>query len=597
MPVDIEEIKRALEPEVMAWIESRIQQIVSGGGAQTVSTIHNHQDNSQGGKLDHGLSEAGLLDDDHPQYASADGSGTRTAYQAQRLNRQVIAGDGLNGGGMLTGDVTLQAEADVAGGLQVLAAGIGLNTPGTLSASSANARSGSHTHEVTASSNPGAAAALLKTSSVGELILSLFQAGRIIAGEIKAGIFSRSEVVATAGTLIIPKSAGKLRADVTTVASPTTFTIDVDDPPSGHAQTFANGDILRMANGVTNNWMTISAVSDQTTFYRYTVTLNSGSPATFYAGQGIIDYGTSGFGFLEMSSDQNNAPYYSVKTHAGAPYTTLTERVRVGNLNGFLSYVTNLFGIGIGDANNYLTYDPTNGLKVKGTIVTSQQNPVGFGVWDEDVAGVINGSNTAFNVAQTFVAGTLQVIQNGLWRRGGGNEYSELANTIFTMNIAPATGDVLRVTYSKASDGSTVYNETPSGSINGSNVTFTLANAYIAGSLQVSLNGVTRDKGGDYSESIGFNMVTAPATGDVLIAAYQVDADANWVYQEVAGGSINGSNTVFTTANAYVSGTLVVIKNGLRFMPTADYTEGSSQFTMNVAPVSGDSLWVIYKKS
>ena len=49
-------------------------------------------------------------------------------------------------------------------------------------------------------------------------------------------------------------------------------------------------------------------------------------------------------------------------------YSSDVERMRFGNLNGFLDYVTNLYGMAIGDASNYLKYDPTNGLRISGAI-------------------------------------------------------------------------------------------------------------------------------------------------------------------------------------------------------------------------------------
>ena len=72
--------------------------------------IHSHQSNAQGSKLDHGLALIGLLDDDHTQYAHAEGSGTRRAYEAGRLNLSVLAGDGLTGGGLMTQDRTLSID-------------------------------------------------------------------------------------------------------------------------------------------------------------------------------------------------------------------------------------------------------------------------------------------------------------------------------------------------------------------------------------------------------------------------------------------------------------------------------------------------------
>lgn len=65
--------------------------------------------------------------------------------------------------------------------------------------------------------------------------------------------------------------------------------------------------------------------------------------------------------------------------------------------------------------------------------------------------------------------------------------------------------------------------EIPSGAVNGSNVTFTLANTPIAGSVKLYKNGIRMKQGGaDYSISgLTITFVTAPATGDVLLADYR----------------------------------------------------------------------------
>ena len=53
-------------------------------------------------------------------------------------------------------------------------------------------------------------------------------------------------------------------------------------------------------------------------------------------------------------------------TSASVPWSDGVERIRIGNLRDFLSLSrytgSNLYGIGIGDANHHLTYDPTHGL-------------------------------------------------------------------------------------------------------------------------------------------------------------------------------------------------------------------------------------------
>lgn len=68
-----------------------------------------------------------------------------------------------------------------------------------------------------------------------------------------------------------------------------------------------------------------------------------------------------------------------------------------------------------------------------------------------------------------------------------------------------------------------VTEETPSGSINGSNTSFTLANTPTAGTLKLYLNGIRLKSGAGNDYTISTNtitMTTAPISGDVLLADY-----------------------------------------------------------------------------
>ena len=72
--------------------------------------------------------------------------------------------------------------------------------------------------------------------------------------------------------------------------------------------------------------------------------------------------------------------------------------------------------------------------------------------------------------------------------------------------------------------GVLVNNEVPSGTDNGSNVTFTLANTPVAGSEHLYLNGARQlvGAGNDYTisgDTITF--ATAPPTGSNLVVDYQ----------------------------------------------------------------------------
>lgn len=93
--------------------------------------------------------------------------------------------------------------------------------------------------------------------------------------------------------------------------------------------------------------------------------------------------------------------------------------------------------------------------------------------------------------------------------------------TPITVYVDPTTHRMLVTTAINFAD-----NETPSGTVNGTNATFTLANAPSpAGSLILTKNGVIQKAGGvDYTLSsltITFVTVAIPLTGDILIAWYR----------------------------------------------------------------------------
>lgn len=157
-------------------------------------------------------------------------------------------------------------------------------------------------------------------------------------------------------------------------------------------------------------------------------------------------------------------------------------------------------------------------------------------------------------------------------------------------------------------NSSIIQNEVPGGSVNGSNTAFTLASAtgMVTGSLRVYKNGIRLKGGGnDFTEtSTGFTMTTAPATGTPLLADYNVNGAINnvgtnsLITDEVPSGSVNSSNTTFTTARAYIAGSLEVFVNGVKQARTTHFTEttpSSGTFTMSDAPATGDNIIVCYQ--
>ena len=93
---------------------------------------------------------------------------------------------------------------------------------------------------------------------------------------------------------------------------------------------------------------------------------------------------------------------------------------------------------------------------------------------------------------------------------------------------------------------------------------------------------------------------TLPDEGGLLTAgeATWVQAEAavgRFVHDETPTGSVNGSNTSFTTANAPVAGTLIVHEGGVRKLLTTDFTLSGSTITMTYAPPNGSYLRVDYR--
>lgn len=143
-----------------------------------------------------------------------------------------------------------------------------------------------------------------------------------------------------------------------------------------------------------------------------------------------------------------------------------------------------------------------------------------------------------------------------------------------------------------------VTGEVPTGSINGSNLVFTLASTYNTGSTMVYLNGIRCELGLDYTETTGHTITfsTAPSTGDDLRVDYVIPGlILSLIAGEAPSGTKNGINLVFTLTQDYLTTTTSVFRNGLREQLSVGYTEsGSATITFTTAPLSSDIVTVDY---
>lgn len=170
--------------------------------------------------------------------------------------------------------------------------------------------------------------------------------GNITArGEIRTAVFKYNEVHAQAGQLLVTPNAAKLDTDLTIAAS---GSFDV-----GETGRFTASDIVRLKDGTGDVWLTIVAdVGDGT--YTYTRSSGSAVGTVFRCGTAVVGYGASGEGGIVLDAVTANGPFLDIFTHAGAPWTTLTTKVRVGNLAGITDTDLSPTGYGFYSDNAYL---------------------------------------------------------------------------------------------------------------------------------------------------------------------------------------------------------------------------------------------------
>ncbi|MFW6272166.1 MAG: hypothetical protein ACOC2U_00085 [bacterium] len=212
--------------------------------------------------------------------------------------------------------------------------------------------------------------------------------------------------------------------------------------------------------------------------------------------------------------------------------------------------------------------------------------------FNEEPSGTIDGSNTDFNLAYEPINGTVRVFENGRKLKPGTDYIVSSSKISFT--LAPVTGSTLLVDYD-TSKSDVVYNEVPTGTMDGSNTDFNLANSPLDGTVRVYNNSRYLHPD-EYSVNGSIlTLVEAPQYGDHLLVDYDNTA-IDLVYNEAPIGIIDGSNKEFNLANIPASNNAEVIYiNGIRIKPDEDYTIDGNTITFTLAPEVGDKILVNYK--
>ncbi len=294
-------------------------------------------------------------------------------------------------------------------------------------------------------------------------------------------------------------------------------------------------------------------------------------------------------------------------TSGTTPFNT-SVRISSGVLSVDLAPSTNITPVAyyqavFNSSDGLTTWTETWAVPPSATPVTLSQiivtNPPGSGPGGGTTSGQIpvsqvSGLTSDLNAINASLS-TFNAVTQGL-----NLLISNLTNTVNSLsatvgNLAPGT-----------TNANFIDDEIPSGAINGSNVSFTLAYTP-APSTDLSLyrNGILQMNGLDYSvtaNAITFSSNEPPQTADELLAYYRIPgtgAAASFVDAETPAGTINGTNTSFQLANAPNPGaSLKLFKNGALLEQNIDYTLANETITFAstaITPDPGDEIVASYR--
>lgn len=374
-----------------------------------------------------------------------------TNLAADHVNKTITAGAGLTGGGALTSGSGVTVNVGAGAGLTVNADDVALTTPGTLTVSTSNSSSGNHTHAVTSSSNPGAAASLLATDGSGFLTLvklntdtladksggnlTISPAGDVIfdptgndllpatnydlnigalskkyltlhAAELWVETLVAQETIATIGGRVLVGPTTTLTRDLG--SGDTTIYVKHNQMASGdRAYMEANGSVEFFA--ITSSYTEITPNEE----YSYTVTrdLDGTGANQWYAGDAIFNTGTTGDGWIDLYSVQSMkagvtqaGPSIVGNVRNSATYNDWGERWAIGNLNGLYGYGVDTYGAAFGQyasGKANITIDATNGLRLRSytTDILQIKNSDGLGyivgpLYLDSAGGIFQGTGT-----------------------------------------------------------------------------------------------------------------------------------------------------------------------------------------------------------
>lgn len=183
------------------------------------------------------------------------------------------------------------------------------------------------------------------------------------AAELWVETLVAQNTIATIGGRVLVAPTNILTLDL----APATTTISVK------YNNFNNGDRVYMEANGSLEFMAVTSAASGGGPYTYTVTRNlDGSGANqWYAGDALLDTGTTGNGFIDLYStagvlSTGVGPTICGNVRTGTTYNAYGPRWCIGNLNGVYNYGADTYGAAFGDAAaTNVTVDATNGFRIR----------------------------------------------------------------------------------------------------------------------------------------------------------------------------------------------------------------------------------------
>ena len=214
-----------------------------------------------------------------------------------------------------------------------------------------------------------------------------------IRGKITSSTFVSESISAIGGNFLVMDS-DVLLYDMTSEDN-STLTISGDT-------NFNVGDILRLKVGTEDEWIEVVSINGDT----YTINRDKGNQYAsnnnpeWKKGTCVVNYGQSNDGGIFMTASEDDSPYLDILTHSGSPWSSISTKVRLGNLNGIIdSLYGALSGYGLYSDNVFLKgklYAPDIKTAISGARIELNSN--GLLAYDDE-------DNNLFSMLLNTVSG------------------------------------------------------------------------------------------------------------------------------------------------------------------------------------------------